>query len=124
VIPLFVDLYSPMLVAANTVEPVNEPAVARSMTIFETCAPPVGVSKAAPPSAPRLPSVSRPEHAAAVVAVEAVASPVPAVHQRSASQDLRDRSYGKRTLRVSERCPARSSVSGFSKRPLGQPRGR
>ncbi len=48
--PLLTDLYSPKLVAAKRVELLAEPAVAGSTTILLMYAPPVGVSKTAPPS--------------------------------------------------------------------------
>src|SRR5438552_7469288 len=48
--PLFVDLYSPKLVAAKTVELVAEPAVPGSRTSFAMRAPPFGVSKIEPAS--------------------------------------------------------------------------
>ena len=70
---------------------------------------------------PGCPSVSRPEHAAAVVAVEAVRLPGPGVHHARRHRIHGDRSYCKRTLRVSERCPARSPVPGFPDAPLGSP---
>src|SRR5439155_15087297 len=48
--PLFVDLYSPKLVAAKTVELVAEPAVAGSTTILAIWAMTVGVLKCDPSS--------------------------------------------------------------------------